>query len=163
MLESVLFLIFLCAGGFFLLVSLIVILVGLINKSKKIIKAGTWSLILPVFFFGMIFLYYYVVIPKQNQNMMNKYSDSYFFKRDSMDVTLHLDNDGTFDCKCSKEFGFPNKGKWETGGIDGAINFYSEGGILINYAFPSIDAKGRNVLDIRGNPNDNLKLVGLDF
>ena len=130
MLESLLFLILIIAGAFFALVSFVIIGLGLLSNSKTTYKVGLWTLSVPAICFGIIFVFYAVVVPWSNEKAMEEYSGTYILDNMEVHVTLVLGEDGTYACDKIQGFPFSKTGTWKTGGIDGLFELREANGDL---------------------------------
>ena len=163
MFESLFFITFFFIGAFFMFVSLIIYVVGGISRSKKIIRIGHWSSILPLFFFGTIFFYYGVIVPYGNKVQKNRYAKTYIYRQKGMKNELQLKTDGTFTCRCSSRVDIPYKGTWESGGIDGVLMFYDEDGVLVQYGMPAINYEEKKVISFSDRPDHEITFVEKSF
>ncbi|WP_405397564.1 hypothetical protein [Maribacter sp. Asnod2-G09] len=134
MLESLLFIFLIFVGGIFLVISLIVLLIGLGKKSSKLKKIGIGIGIIPILCFGLIALYYLVILPSLHKNQMEDFSGTYVLDNsaeqimskkelDSQYPKLVLLSDGTYKFDGIEGVGLEKSGTWKTGGIDGMFEF----------------------------------------
>ncbi|SDR95608.1 hypothetical protein SAMN05216503_1507 [Polaribacter sp. KT25b] len=174
MLESLIFMILSFIGIVGLIISIIILLVGLIKKSKKLKMTGLIFLIIPIFCYGLIQFWYKIVIPNSNDRISNEFVGVYsthkvkskkFLKRNGLfdkERFLILKEDGTYEFDSIPGVDLWKRGKWQTGGIDGAFDFYNNKGDLIERGMPfgSGDNCGLE-FDFYPNPKDYKKRENL--
>lgn len=135
---------FMIAGIFFVIISMVILIVGLIGMKKKTIKIGLWSLSLPAICFGIIFFFYGVLVPMSNKSQMKDYSGTYLSEDGK--YTLTLKNDGTYISDSIPELRIHKNGIWKTGGIDGMLELYDNKGALKTHISHGVYPDGTLVL-----------------
>lgn len=148
-----------------LIISIVIILVGLIKKSRKLKMTGMILLMIPIFCYGLIAFWYKIIIPNSNDKLSSEFVGVYsthkikskkFLKRNGLfdkERFLILKVDGTYEFDSIPGVDLWKKGKWKTGGIDGAFEFYNEKGENIEFGFPF--GSGDNCgISLHYRPND---------
>lgn len=136
MLESLLFLTFIGIGIFFVVVLMILWIISYVIKSSALRKVAFYLGIIPAFCFGIIFLYYAVILPFQKKTQMEDYAGTYVTEQYSQ-TQIILHKKGTYRSYNSEQTGIDTSGTWKTGGIDGTFEFYDAKGSLKSRAIPS--------------------------
>ncbi|MDP2068767.1 MAG: hypothetical protein Q8K04_07350 [Lutibacter sp.] len=167
MLESLIFMILSFIGIIGLIISIIILIIGLIKKSRKLKMTGMIFLMIPIFCYGLIYFWYNKVIPNSNDKLSNEFVGKYsthkikskkFLKRNGLfdkERFLILKADGTYEFDTIPGVNLWKTGKWKTGGIDGAFEFYNEKGEKTEFGFPF--GSGENCgleFDFRPNNKD---------
>ena len=148
MLESLIFMILTFIGIIGLIISIIILLVGAIKKSRKVKKIGIGIGIIPILCFGLIALWYVFAIPSFNKSQLKDFSGTYLPYKSAEKLLkenglfekpnrLILKSNGTYLFDSIPGIGLQKKGKWETGGIDGLFIFYDKNNNQIEYGSPS--------------------------
>jgi len=165
MLESLIFMILSFIGITGLVISILILLVGLIKKSRKLKITGMIFLMLPIFSYGLITFWYKIVVPNSNDKLANEFVGIYsthnvkskkFLKRNGLfdkERFLTLKDDGTYEFDSIPGVKLWKSGKWKSGGIDGAFEFYNDKGDNVDYSYPF--GSGDNCgLTFHYRPND---------
>ena len=156
------------------IISIIILLIGLIKKSRKLKMTGMVFLMIPVFCYGIIQLWYKVVIPNSNDNISKDFVGIYsthkikstkFLKRNGLydkERFLTLKANGMYEFDTIPGVRLWKKGRWESGGMDGEFNFYDENENFIERGSPS--GSGNNCgISFGFNPTkkneDNLRIL----
>jgi hypothetical protein len=148
MLESLIFMILSFIGIMGLIISVITLLVGIIKKSRKVIKVGIGIGIVPILCFGLIALWYMFAIPSFNKSELKDFSGTYFPHKSAEKVLkenglfenknrLILKSNGRYLFDSIPGIGLHKSGKWKTGGIDGLFIFYDNNDKQIEFGSPS--------------------------
>jgi len=142
MFESLIFIFLIFISAISLLTALILLLIGVFKKSTqlKIIAFGIG--IIPILCYGLVSLWYYVVIPSFDKTQMKEFSGTYQVqntnnKTEKSTDILNLSEDGTYIYTGTGDIALAKYGTWKTGGIDGVFEFYNEKGRRIEFASPS--------------------------
>ncbi|ADY29354.1 hypothetical protein [Cellulophaga lytica] len=171
MLESLLFIFLIFVGGITLIISLIFILIGLSKKSSKVKKIGYGIGIVSILCFGLIALYYLLILPSLHKNQMDDLAGTYQLYDSSKQIIakkeLHsqypeliLLADGTYKFDEIEGVGLQKNGTWKTGGIDGMLEFDVKQGR--EWASPSGDENDATLtFEYQNNQDDreNTKLI----
>lgn len=164
MLESLLFMFLIFLGGIFVIISLVVILIGLGKKSFKLKKIGLGIGIVPILCFGLIALYYLLILPSLHKNQMEDFAGTYVLHNsaeqimakkelDSQSPKLILLSDGKYKFDGIEGVGLEKSGTWKTGGIDGMFEFDVKHGT--EWASPSGSGKDAALsFDYQNNEDD---------
>ena len=120
------------------LVGFVIILIfGIIKKSKKLKKLSLLPLSISSFLILLYLFWYGKVIPNQNENTKNEYVGTYYLDGIRTNPKLILFNDYTFKIDTTKTLNFCCSGTWKTGMVNGFFGFYDLDGTLRELAYPS--------------------------
>lgn len=145
MIESLLFIFFCIIGLVALTISVVLLAISLFRSSKYLLKIGLIALVISVFSFGLIYWYYFIMIPSGNAEIRKEYIGKYRLEEiTSTDISntivpdssyfLILENSG-FLADSVPGLNLPKRGIWETGWIDGHFAFKKDN---IGNIFPAI-------------------------
>ena len=145
MLESLLFLILIFTGVIFLVISLLLLVIGIVKKKPRIRNVGFGIGFIPLFCFGLIAIYYKVLLPASHENQMEDFAGIYTlteegYHRLQIDSTetpmpvLVLYDNGTYELDGIPQLKLKSTGTWQTGRIDGMFEFEATNGT--SYAMP---------------------------
>jgi len=148
MLESLIFMILSFIGIIGLIISVITLLVGIINKSRKIKIIGIGIGFVPILCFGLIALWYMIAIPSFDKSQLQDFSGIYSPSNSAKKILLEngiinksnqliLKSNGTYLFDSIPGVRLHKNGKWKTGGIDGNFIFYNNSDKQIDFGFPS--------------------------
>ena len=148
MLESLIFIILSFIGIVGLIISLIILLIGFLKRSKKLKRIGLGMGTIPIFCIGIIAFWYIIAIPSHNSNELNDFAGTYsphksaekLLRKNELNEErnyLILKENGTYIFDSIPGIDLRKSGKWETGGIDGQFIFYDNNGNQIDLGSPS--------------------------
>lgn len=169
MLESIIFIFLTLLGGLSLLISLIVLIIGLIQKSSKLKKIAFRIGMVPIFCFGILIFWYQIAIPWLNRNQMEDFSGTYVLSNSSKimlrenglvtsEIELTLYSEGTYNFYGIEGVVLEKSGIWKTGGIDGLFQFYDQNGNISGWASPSGSGdKSALSIDYQNNKGDLIR------
>jgi hypothetical protein len=125
----------------------IVLIVGLIRKSKKTVIICSLSLIFPLFCIGSYFWYCKIYLPDLKQETLIHFSGKYHVEQRRVpnsdtiafkgkDFYMTLSQDKTFKLDSVPYLSYFGLGKWSADGADGQFYFYNANGNQIMFASP---------------------------
>jgi len=148
MLESLIFMSLSFIGIVGLIISIIILLIGFLKRSKKLKRIGIGIGTIPIFSVGIIAFWYIIAIPSLNSNELKDFTGTYLPHKSAEKLLrkhelnedrnyLILKENGTYIFDSIPGIDLWKSGKWETGGIDGQFIFYDNKGNQIDLGSPS--------------------------
>ena len=158
-----------------LIISVLILLIGLIKKSRKLKILGIGIGAVPLFCFILLSIWYGVLKPSSYNNQMKDFAGTYYPHESAIELLkendlfdksnrLVLKENGTFEFDSIPGVNLTKIGKWETGGIDGHFNFYDNTGVQINFGMPSGSEENCGLkFHFRENEDDFFEIKELYF
>lgn len=134
MLESVIFIFLILLGVLILIISLPLLVVGFVKKSRKLKIIALFLLTIPISCLLILAGWYGFAKPHFDSNEMASYSGVYLTANSQDELELYPD--GSYEITFPNILNLSSEGTWEAGGIDGTLKFYDNNGNLKNWASP---------------------------
>ncbi|MCP4135076.1 MAG: hypothetical protein GY754_29140 [bacterium] len=145
MIAGIFFILLIFIGLFALIASIILLIIGLARKSKRLKTVGLSLLTIPLFCWGLFYLYYGVIIPEHDRQQEIEYSGTYITDQSGSynknkrpfrgkKYRLILNEDKTFELDKTPYIDFHGKGTWEAG--DEYFHFINNNGEIIERVSP---------------------------